>query len=91
MTNARTALIQAAERFAFSPTARLDAELLLAHALGIERNALLLDLTRPVPDSFWPLVERRAASTSVSLSTRGTSAPGPTIRSSVQKPRVPVI
>lgn len=61
MTNARTALIQAAERFAFSPTARLDAELLLAHALGIERNALLLDLTRPVPDSFWPLIERRAA------------------------------
>ncbi|APX64987.1 peptide chain release factor N(5)-glutamine methyltransferase [Sphingomonas sp. gentR] len=60
MTDARTALAQAAERFTFSPTARLDAELLLAHALGIERNALLLDLTRPVPDSFWPLVERRA-------------------------------
>lgn len=60
MTDARTALAQAAERFTFSPTARLDAELLLAHALGIERNALLLDLTRAVPDSFWPLVERRA-------------------------------
>ena len=60
MTDARTALLQAAERFAFSPTARLDAELLLAHALGIERNALLLDLSRAVPDSFWPLVERRA-------------------------------
>lgn len=61
LTDARTALTQAAERFAFSPTARLDAELLLAHALGIERNALLLDPTRPVPDSFWPMVERRAA------------------------------
>ncbi|MBB3879308.1 peptide chain release factor N(5)-glutamine methyltransferase [Sphingomonas pseudosanguinis] len=60
MTDARTALAQAAERFIFSPTARLDAELLLAHALGIERNALLLDLTRLVPDRFWPLVERRA-------------------------------
>ncbi len=57
----RSALSQAAARFAFSPTARLDAELLLAHALGIERNALLLDLTRPAPDGFWPLVERRAA------------------------------
>lgn len=61
MTDARTALAQAAERFAFSPTARLDAELLLAHALGIARNALLLDLTRSVPDGFWRLVERRAA------------------------------
>lgn len=58
---ARTALAEAAARFTFSPSARLDAELLLAHALGIERNALLLDLTRPVPDTFWPLVERRAA------------------------------
>ena len=59
--DARTALAQAASRFAFSPTARLDAELLFAHALGIERNALLLDLTRTVPDGFWPLVERREA------------------------------
>ncbi|WP_322964782.1 peptide chain release factor N(5)-glutamine methyltransferase [Sphingomonas fuzhouensis] len=61
MTDARTALAQAAARFTFSPTARLDAELLLAHALGIARNALLLDLARPVPENFWPLVERRAA------------------------------
>ena len=60
MTDARTALARAAERFAFSPTARLDADLLLAHALGIERHALLLDLTRPVPNGFWSLVERRA-------------------------------
>jgi release factor glutamine methyltransferase len=61
IVTAHTALAEAAARFSFSPTARLDAELLLAHALGIERNALLLDLTRPVPDSFWSLVERRAA------------------------------
>jgi len=61
VTDARTALAEAAARFAFSPTARLDAELLLAHALGIERNALLLDQTRAVPDGFWTLVERRAA------------------------------
>ena len=60
IVTAHTALAEAAARFSFSPTARLDAELLLAHALGIERNALLLDLTRPAPDSFWPLVERRA-------------------------------
>ena len=43
-----------------SGTARLDAELLLAHALGISRNELLLrqqDLT--VPSGFGALVDRR--------------------------------
>ncbi len=60
MTTARFALAEAAARFAFSRTARLDAELLLAHALGIERSALLLDLDRPVPAGFAALVERRA-------------------------------
>ena len=43
-----------------SDTPRLDAELLLAHELGLDRNALLLrqrDLS--VPDSFAALVERR--------------------------------
>ncbi len=60
-TDARTALAAAAARFGFSATPRLDAELLLAHALGIERSALLLDLDRPVPDSFAALVERRFA------------------------------
>ncbi|MFS0773729.1 peptide chain release factor N(5)-glutamine methyltransferase [Sphingomonas sp. 1P08PE] len=58
--SARSALNEAAARFAFSPTARMDAELLLAHALGIERNALLLDLDRRVPPGFAALVERRA-------------------------------
>jgi release factor glutamine methyltransferase len=40
----------------------LDAELLMAHALGIEREALLLGgLDRPVPDQFEALVGRRIA------------------------------
>lgn len=57
----RAALAAATERFAFSPTARLDAELLMAHALGIDRNRLLLDMARPVPPAFAALVDRRAA------------------------------
>ena len=57
----RVALAQAAARFAFSATARLDAELLLAHALGIDRSALLLDPDRGVPARFAAMVERRAA------------------------------
>ena len=63
--SARVALAQAAARFGFSATARLDAELLLAHALGIGRSALLLDPDRPVPPrfaaTFAAMVERRAA------------------------------
>jgi release factor glutamine methyltransferase len=55
------ALADAASRFAFSPTARLDAELLMAHALGIDRNALLLDMTRAVPPQFETCVTRREA------------------------------
>jgi release factor glutamine methyltransferase len=43
-----------------SDTPRLDAELLLAHALGIERDALLLDPNAYVPpDSYGELVARR--------------------------------
>jgi len=57
---AREALAAAAGRFG-SDTPRLDAELLLAHALGIDRAALLLDLDRLVPPGFAALVERRAA------------------------------
>lgn len=56
-----TALAEAAARFVFSDTPRLDAELLLAHALGIDRNALLLDMQRAVPPAFWALVARREA------------------------------
>lgn len=62
MGEARAALAAAAARFGFSDTARLDAELLLAHALGIERNALLLRLDDvAVPAGFAALVDRRAA------------------------------
>ena len=57
----RSALAAAAERLsAVSDTARLDAELLMAHALGIERDRLLLDGYRlAVPAGFAALVERR--------------------------------
>ncbi|MDB5709844.1 MAG: protein-(glutamine-N5) methyltransferase, release factor-specific [Sphingomonas bacterium] len=58
----RRAIAEAASRFAFSETWRLDAELLMAHALGITREALLLcHLDDPVPAAFAALVERRAA------------------------------
>jgi len=61
MTAARDALRDATARFAFSPTARLDAELLLAHALGIDRQRLLLTLVdHDVPPAFAELVDRRA-------------------------------
>jgi release factor glutamine methyltransferase len=61
MTGARQALRDAAARFAFSDTARLDAELLLAHALGITRERLLLTLDDwTAPLEFGALVERRA-------------------------------
>jgi release factor glutamine methyltransferase len=59
----RNVLREAAAQFAeVSPTPRLDAELLLAHALGIERSDLLLDPARyAVPDSFAELIARRLA------------------------------
>jgi release factor glutamine methyltransferase len=45
-----------------SDTARLDAELLMAHALGVSRQDLLLrHLDDPVPDAFEPLLQRRLA------------------------------
>ncbi len=46
-----------------SGTARLDSELLMAEALGIEREALLLSrLDDEAPGEFAPLIERRKAS-----------------------------
>jgi release factor glutamine methyltransferase len=58
----RAAITAAASRFAFSATARLDAELLMAHAVGTTREALVLrHLDEPVPAAFAALVERRAA------------------------------
>lgn len=60
---AREALADAARRLAaVSDTARLDAELLMAHALGVEREALLLgDQDRLAPAGFPAFVERRLA------------------------------
>lgn len=56
-------LRRAAEKLApISDTPRLDAELLLAHALGITREALLLGGgDRPVPPAFESLLQRRLA------------------------------
>jgi release factor glutamine methyltransferase len=56
-------LREAAQRLeASSDTARLDAEVLMAHALGITRSELLLRrMSEPVPESFAALLERRLA------------------------------
>jgi len=60
----REALASAAQRLtAASETPRLDAELLMAHALGSDRETMLLSaLDAPVPEVFEPLVQRRLAS-----------------------------
>lgn len=59
---AREAVRAATERLEpISYTPELDAELLMAHTLGLTRSDYLLksrDLTEP--DDFWPMVERRA-------------------------------
>jgi release factor glutamine methyltransferase len=58
----RAALTAAASRLAQSETPRLDAELLMAHALGVSREDLLLHhLDGPVPDAFEALLARRLA------------------------------
>ena len=61
MTDVAAALRDAAQRLAaVSDTPRLDAELLMAHALGVERQAVLLDSARfETPTEFAGLVERR--------------------------------
>lgn len=55
------AIRAAAERLApASDTARLDAELLMAHALRVSRSEMLLKAMRdPAPEGFAALVERR--------------------------------
>lgn len=60
---ARVAIANAAARLAGgSDTPRLDAELLMAHALGISREALLLShLQAAVPPAFGALLGRRLA------------------------------
>jgi len=58
----RDALAAAARCFGFSATARLDAELLMAHALGVERDRLLIaHLDDAEPAGFAALVGRRTA------------------------------
>ncbi len=59
----RDALNEATQRLAsVSDTPRLDAELLMAHALGLSREALLLgSRDAPSPAGFDALVDRRAA------------------------------
>lgn len=63
----------AAQLAAVSPTPRLDAELLLAHALGITREALLLGGAAAVPPAFARLVAQRLAHAPVAYLT-GTRA-----------------
>jgi len=60
---ARHAITAAARDLAeASPTPRLDAELLMAHAMGVTREVLLLGrLDDPVPDGFASLRARRLA------------------------------
>ncbi len=62
MTAVAEALREATARLSeTSDTARLDAELLMAHALGVTRSAMLLHHSRAaVPAAFAALVERRA-------------------------------
>jgi release factor glutamine methyltransferase len=59
----RQALADAAARLAaVGDTPRLDAELLMAHALGLSREAMLLaGGDEPAPEAFPALVERRLA------------------------------
>lgn len=61
MPDIRTALREAADRLAAtSDTARLDAELLMAHALGVSRTELLLrHLHSGPPASFTSILDRR--------------------------------
>lgn len=61
MGDVKQSLRDAAQQLAaVSDTPRLDAELLMAHALGVERQAVLLDPSRfTVPERFAELVARR--------------------------------
>ncbi|MBL0925480.1 MAG: peptide chain release factor N(5)-glutamine methyltransferase [Sphingomonadaceae bacterium] len=67
----RSALRDATNRLAaVSETPRLDAELLMAHALGAGRSAMLLDQSElAVPDGFWKMLERRAGNEPVAYIT----------------------
>jgi release factor glutamine methyltransferase len=62
-THLKHALAAATARLTpHSDTPRLDAELLMAHALGVEREAMLLgDMAREAPPAFASLLARREA------------------------------
>ncbi len=61
MTIAASIRAAAAQLATTSDTARLDAELLMAHALGVTRSDLLLrHMDQPAPAAFAALVARRA-------------------------------
>ena len=75
MTTMRTALADSAARFAFSETARLDAELLMAHALDDRRGKRLLlghlDRSRPArPSRRWSRVAWRTNRSPISPAAR---------------------
>ena len=60
MTVAEALRTAAARLAATSDTARLDAEVLMAHALGVSRSDMLLrHMREPAPEGFAALVERR--------------------------------
>lgn len=62
MSGSQAELARAARLLApVSDTPRLDAELLLAHAVGVSREALLLGPDRDVPAGFEGLLQRRLA------------------------------
>jgi len=61
VTSIARALSRATQQIgAVSDTPRLDAELLMAEALNVDRDRLLLSPQgKEAPDRFWPMVERR--------------------------------
>lgn len=79
MTNAAISITEAlraaaAQLAGVGETARLDAEILMAHALGLSRSEMLMRQRElAVPEGFAALVERRAAGEPVAY-IRGTQA-----------------
>lgn len=82
MTTVGEAIRAAAEALArASDTARLDAELLMAHALGVSRSDMLLKAMRdPAPEGFAALVARRAGHEPVAYITGEAEFYGLTLR-----------
>ncbi|MFN3990729.1 MAG: peptide chain release factor N(5)-glutamine methyltransferase [Erythrobacter sp.] len=82
MSTVGEAIRAAAEHLApVSDTARLDAELLMAHALGMSRSQMLLKAMRePAPVRFAAFVARRAAHEPIAYITGTTEFYGLTLR-----------